>query len=134
MAHQCVHCAKMYEDGSQAVLKGCESCGGHFFFYITADKLKRIQEQKEKPPAIELTDVEKESIEKDVREIIGAEDDDAPVVLDLESISVTGPGKYKIDIRNLFTKDRPLIYKLEDGKYIIDLGSELNKNLKVKKA
>ena len=123
----------MYEDGSQAVLKGCENCGGHFFFYISAEKLKKIQEQKEQIPAVELTNKEKDSIEKDVREIIGIEDEDTPIILDLESISITSPGKYKIDVRNLFTKERPLIYKLEDGKYIVDLGSELDRNLKTKK-
>jgi len=31
---------------------------------------------------------------------------------------------------NLFRKDRPLIYKLEEGKYIIDLASTLGKSLK----
>ena len=31
--HQCVHCGKVYPDGSKALLEGC-SCGSHFFFYI----------------------------------------------------------------------------------------------------
>jgi predicted nucleic acid-binding Zn-ribbon protein len=133
MAHQCVHCSTLYEDGSAAVLKGCTSCGGHFFFYITEEKLKKIQAQQQ-PQAVELTEEEKDSIEKDVREIIGVEDEEVPIVLDLESISIVKPGKYKIDIRNLFTQERPLIYKLEDGKYIVDLSSELARTIKDKKA
>jgi predicted nucleic acid-binding Zn-ribbon protein len=46
--------------------------------------------------------------------------------LDLESIRVIRPGKFEIDLINLFTKKRPLIYKLEEGKYIIDLSTSFN--------
>jgi len=119
----------MYEDGAKEILSGCSKCGGHFFFYITEDKLKKIQAQQQ-THSIELTEDEKESIEKDVREIIGIEDEEAPIVLDLESISIVKPGKYKIDVRNLFTKERPLIYKLEDGKYIVDLNAEFARTIK----
>jgi len=48
-----------------------------------------------------------------------------PVILDLESIRVLKPGKFEIDVVNLFSRKRPLIYKLEEGKYIIDLASTL---------
>lgn len=56
--------------------------------------------------------------------MIGVEDEE-PVILDLESIKVIKPGKFEIDIVNLFRRDRPIIYKLEEGKYIIDLASTL---------
>ena len=68
---------------------------------------------------------EKAQIEKDVREIAGLpEENDAPVFLDFESIKIIKPGKYLIDISKLFTKDRPQIYQLEDGKYIVDLAGK----------
>ena len=54
------------------------------------------------------------------------EEPEKPVILDLESIKVIRPGIFEIDIVNLFSKKRPLIYKLEEGKYIIDLASSLN--------
>jgi len=73
---------------------------------------------------------EKKKIEKDIREIVGIRDDQAPVILDIESIRITGEGKFELDIVKLFRKDRPLIYKLEEGKYIIDLASTMRKNLK----
>jgi len=70
--------------------------------------------------------LDKEKMESDVRDIIGiSEKEDIPVILDLESIRVLGPGKFEIDVVNLFNKKRPLIYKLEEGKYIIDLASTL---------
>ena len=43
---------------------------------------------------------------------------------------VTGAGKFEIDLVNLFNKKRPLIYKVEEGKYIIDLSSTLKQNTK----
>jgi len=45
-------------------------------------------------------------------------------------VRVTGSGKFEIDVVNLFNKERPLIYKLEEGKYIIDLASTLQQNMK----
>lgn len=119
MPHKCVHCAKSYEDGSREVLHGC-SCGSKFFFYLSAEKLNKIEHHKEQ--AIELTTEEKVQIEADVRDIIGvSEDEDIPIVLDFESIKVLKPGKYLIDLHHLFNKDKPLVYTLEEGKYIVDL-------------
>ncbi len=120
MPHQCVYCGKFIEDGSRELLNGCASCGGHFFFYI---KQEQVAQLKQNP--IELAEEEKKQIEKDVREMIGLQEEDKPVILDLESVRVVAPGKFEIDIVNLFTKKRPLIYKLEEGKYIIDLASSL---------
>ncbi len=125
MPHQCVHCKRIIPAGSKELLAGCADCQGHFFFYIRDEQLEQI---KENP--IEIPEEEKATIEKDVREIAGITDEEAPVILDLESVRSVGSGKFEIDIANLFNKKRPLIYKLEEGKYIIDLASTLNKNMK----
>ncbi len=120
MPNQCVHCSRIFEDGSDEVLKGCGNCGSRFFFYLSQEKLDRLKQNKEEE--IELTKTEKKQIEKDVREIVGIhEDDEAPIIMDFESIRVLKPGKYLIDVSNLFTRERPLVYKLEDGKYVVDL-------------
>ena len=125
MPHQCVKCSRIIPLGSKELLEGCENCKGHFFFYIRDEQLEQI---KEKP--IEIPEEEKKVIEKDIREMAGIKDEEAPVILDLESVRVTGSGKFEIDVVNLFNKDRPLIYKLEEGKYIIDLASTLQQNMK----
>jgi predicted nucleic acid-binding Zn-ribbon protein len=39
----------------------------------------------------------------------------------IESIKILKPGKYELDLVNLFKSKQPLIYKLEDGKYMIDI-------------
>ena len=121
MPHQCVHCGKLYDSASKEVLTGC-SCGSRFFFFIKQEQYEKLIREKETETFLEFKD--KKQVEKDVREMIGVKEEE-PVVLDLESIRVIKPGKFKIDIVNLFRKDRPIIYRLEEGKYIIDLASTL---------
>ncbi len=119
MPHQCVHCGKLYQDAAPELLKGC-SCGSNFFFYIKKEQYEKLKDEKHE--IIKLDKKEKDKIEKDVRDIIGIKEEE-PVILDLESIKVLKPGKFQIDIVNLFSQKKPLIYKLEEGKYIIDLAS-----------
>jgi len=124
MPHQCVHCGKIYPDVSRELIEGC-SCGSHFFFYIKEGQLESLKEKK-----IELESIDKKKVEEEVREIIGLDESSTePVILDLESVRVVNPGKFELDVVNLFSKKRPLIYKLEEGKYIIDLATTLKTDL-----
>lgn len=125
MPHQCVKCSRIIPAGSQELLNGCVECGGRFFFYLRDEQLERARNNP-----IELPEEEKEQVEEDIREMAGIIDENAPVILDIESVRVTGDGKFEIDLVNLFNKKRPLIYKLEEGKYIIDLASTLERNVK----
>jgi len=120
-----VRCSRILPKASEELLKGCANCGSHFFFYIRDEQLEKAREDP-----IKIPEIQRKEIEKDVREIAGITDEEAPVILDLESVRSVGSGKFEIDIANLFNKKRPLIYKLEEGKYIIDLASTLNKNMK----
>ena len=124
-SHQCVHCKRIIPLGSEELLQGCKNCGNHFFFYLRDDQLEKV---KETP--IEIPVEDKKQIEKDVREMAGITDEQAPVILDIESVRITGAGKFEIDLANLFNKKRPLVYKLEEGKYIIDLSSTLKQSAK----
>ena len=126
MPHRCVHCGQIYSDGDKELLTGCK-CGNRFFFYMSEAQLNNPESSK----IIELPQLEKEKVEKEIREMIGV-DIEQPVILDLETVRVLGPGKFEIDIVNLFRKDRPLIYKLEEGKYIIDLATSFEKWKKAK--
>ncbi len=126
MPHQCTRCGEIYPDASKELLAGCK-CGSKFFYYIRQEKLdelNRIKSEEILGTIEELNRSDKTQIEKDIREITGlTEEPDKPVILDLESVRVISPGKFEIDIINLFSKRRPIIYKLEEGKYIIDLTS-----------
>ena len=125
MPHQCVHCGKLYPAGSKELLSGCSNCGSHFFFYIKDEQLARVIESP-----IEIPTEDRHQVEKDIREMAGIIEEDTPVILDIESVRVTGSGKFEIDLVNVFNKKRPLIYKVEEGKYIIDLASTLQQNVK----
>ncbi len=126
MPHQCVKCSNIIPAGSEELLNGCKSCGGKFFFYIRQEQLEKIK----KNFLVEIPEDEKESIELDIREMVGITDEETPVILDLESIRAVGSGKFEIDVVNLFNKKRPLIYKIEEGKYLIDLATTLNNSVK----
>ena len=125
MPNQCVHCGKIYPDAAPELLRGC-SCGSRFFFFVRKEQLDELKNKK-----VELEGLDKKKVEEDIREMIGLEEErEIPVILDLESVRTLGPGKFEIDLVNLFTKKRPLIYKLEEGKYIIDLASTLKGDIK----
>lgn len=119
MPHQCVHCSKIIDVGSKEILEGCESCGGKFFFYIRDEQVARLKEEKE-IPIPEFDTVDKKQVEQDVRSILKIEDEDKPVILDLESVRVMSPGKFEIDIVSLMNR-RPIVFKIQEGKYLIDL-------------
>jgi len=129
MPHQCTKCSKIFPDASEELLKGC-TCGSKFFYYIKqekADELDKLRSGEIQEVISELDKADKNQIEKDIREITGLEDEpETPVILDLESVKIIRPGKFEIDIVNLFSKKRPLIYKLEEGKYVIDLSNSFN--------
>jgi predicted nucleic acid-binding Zn-ribbon protein len=119
MPHQCVHCSKIIEAGSREILEGCSDCGGKFFFYIRDEQAQKLREEKE-VPLPELNKVDKKKVESDVREILNIEDEDKPVVLDVESVRIIGPGKFEIDIVSLMNR-RPIVFKMQEGKYLIDI-------------
>ncbi len=117
MPHQCVRCGEMYPDADKALLSGCGKCGKKVFFFIRKERLEQMKET----PADSMTEKDKQELEKDVYDILGENVNKAePVVLDLESIRVLKPGKYEVDLVNLFDK-KPVIFQLSEGKYMIDL-------------
>ena len=125
MPHQCVRCSRIIPLGSREILEGCADCGSKFFFYIREDQIEKMKNE-----IIEIPENEKQKVEEDIREIVGIVDEQAPVILDIESVRVTGEGKFELDIGKIFRRDLPLIYKLEEGKYIIDLASTLRGSVK----
>jgi len=121
MPHQCIHCGKLIEAGSQELLEGCTSCKSRFFFYIKDEKFREMRKSKESSQVIEeFNNSDKRQVESDVRSILKIEDEEEPVILDIESVRVLSPGKFEIDIVSLLNK-KPIVFKLEEGKYIIDL-------------
>ncbi len=119
MPHQCVKCNEIYADNAQEIVNGC-SCGGKMFFFIKKEALEKRKKMIENQD-VKISDEDAKQVEKDIQEIMGVDvDSDTPIILDIESIKIVGPGKYEIDIASLFSK-KPLVYSIGEGKYIIDL-------------
>ena len=113
MPHQCLSCDSVYDNTSDAILKGCPNCNSKLFLYIKKEPTKKRD--------IELSKEKKELILKEVETLVGTQEPDSPIILKLENVRVLAPGKYEIDINQLMKKDRPLIYKVQEGTYVIDL-------------
>jgi len=118
MPHQCVKCGTVFANGAAELLKGCSKCTGRFFFFVKEEDLEKAREI-----TTSLSDDDKRQMEFDVMDIVGDTlDRDKPIILDFESIRVLKPGKYELDLVDLF-KGKPLVYKLAEGKYVIDIVS-----------
>lgn len=113
MPHQCLKCSQVYDNTSDAIIKGCSNCGSKLFLYLKKTPVKSEE--------IELTKHEKELVLQEVESIAEIRDSDAPIILKLENIRVIKPGKYEIDINQLMKKDKPIVYKIQEGTYVIDL-------------
>jgi len=122
MPNKCTRCGKIHADDSVSLVKGCDECGSKFFFYIRQEILERADRELKK-----LSPKEIDEIEKDIRDIIPEDvDDDETVVLDLEAIRIIKPGKYEIDVTNLFSQ-KPIVIKMAPGKYELDLSVLLSR-------
>jgi len=127
MPHQCVRCGKIYVDASNDILKGCSDCGAKFFFFVREEQLNKLKEV-----SANLNQEDRLKIEADVKDVVGEYlQDDKPVILDFAAVNVLGPGKFELDLVKLF-KGEPVVYRLEEGKYVIDIVSTF-KNLSGKK-
>ena len=113
MPHQCLGCDTVYDNSSNAIITGCPKCGKKLFLFVK--QLPQKQEQ------IEISTDKKDIILKEVESIAKIEDLKTPIILKLENIRVLGVGKYEIDINQLMKKNKPIIYKIQEGTYVIDL-------------
>jgi predicted nucleic acid-binding Zn-ribbon protein len=125
MPHQCLKCDRIFDNTSDVIIKGCSDCGNKLFLYV-----KSIPKERE---SIEISKEQKKLILKEVESAVGIEDPDMPVILKLENIKILSPGKYEIDINQLMKKEKPVVYKVQDGTYVIDLNYLQDMSHKIKK-
>ena len=120
MPNKCTKCGKLHEDGAEYLMNGCDECGSKFFFYIRQEILEKTEKEVEEMTK-SLTEKDIQEIESDIREIVPeyVKKEDT-VILDLEAIRILKPGKYRIDVTNLFTQ-KPIVIRIGPGKYELDL-------------
>ncbi|MFH1445062.1 MAG: Zn-ribbon containing protein [Nanoarchaeota archaeon] len=122
MPNKCTRCGKIHSDNADYLVNGCDACGSKFFFFIREEMIEKYEKEVEK-----LTKEEVKEIEQDIREILPEKvDKEDTVILDLEAIRVVRPGKYRIDVTNLFTQ-KPIVIRIGPGKYELDLSTILKK-------
>jgi predicted nucleic acid-binding Zn-ribbon protein len=126
MPSRCTKCGKVHPDDANYILeRGCDTCGSRFFFFVKEPLLAQAEEDIN-----ELSKREISEMEKDIRDIVAKagdeEADDETVILDVEAIRVIKPGKYRIDLTNLFTQ-RPIIIRVGPGRYEIDLSTIMSR-------
>ena len=117
MPHKCTTCGREFEDGSQDVLHGCPSCGGKRFLYVRAEE--RHRDVLEETPLEVLVE---EAPPEDGHEIPEAEEEPArPLHESIETIRITGPGSYEINIERLSKSDEMVIGLGKEGLYGVDI-------------
>jgi predicted nucleic acid-binding Zn-ribbon protein len=122
MPNKCTRCGKIHADDSPYLFRGCDKCGSKFFFYVRQEALDKADKELR-----DLKPSEIDEIEQDIRDIIPKSvDKDETVVLDLEAIRIIKPGKYRIDVSNLFTQ-KPIVIRVGSGKYELDLSVLMSK-------
>lgn len=111
-----MNCGKMYDDGSDELIDGCE-CGSSLFMY-----------EKEPGEEEEMTEQEQEQVTEEIEEMAreGVEErDNIKFEFDLDSISIQEEGVYQINVSRLL-KEIPLVIRKEEGNYYIQLPSAFN--------
>jgi predicted nucleic acid-binding Zn-ribbon protein len=122
MPNKCTKCGKLHPDDAEYLMNGCDACGSKFFFYIRKEVVERSLKEVEEITK-GLTEQDVQEMEQDIRDIVPEYvKDDETVILDLEAIRILKPGKYLIDVTNLFTQ-RPIVIKIGPGKYELDLST-----------
>jgi len=116
MPSKCTKCGKLYEEGSDAIFKGCE-CGNKLFFYykkITDDEAEKLKKEGAS------------EIEREVEEILGVKKEEKDEgESNIWNIKVE-EGVFKIDVASLM-QGRPIIATGEEGRYLISLASAFKK-------
>lgn len=150
MPHICTRCNKIFDSGED-ILKGCPNCGWKKFMFVKKglrnDKSKAHSEQiitramgvREPPKARESIEAayqderpqriktpEDAPRRKDDSNNNGNRFDGKPDGKTLESIKITAPGTYELNLPSLFERDE-LIMAVKEGTYFIDLTSAFKK-------
>jgi len=151
LPHMCTRCKSVFEDGAD-LLKGCPNCGWKKFIFtkmgrapvrleakadlkgdakgmadVKVASASKLELRKPSPrdsleTQPEGVKVKAKSREKAVFGLQEAEVEDTKV----ESIKITAPGTYELNLPTLFERDE-LIMAVKEGTYLIDLSSAFRK-------
>lgn len=151
MPHICTRCNSVFNSGED-ILKGCPKCGWKKFMFVKKVPAKG-DERKEQiitramgvrvPPREAKKSPPEDSIRSEIHSTATSEKErlphsHPPVSIEiqgkpegkaLESIKITAPGTYELNLPSLFERDE-LIMAVKEGTYFIDLSSAFKKGKK----
>lgn len=137
----CTRCKKVFDDGAD-ILKGCPKCGGRMFEYIR-ERETLITEAMgvRRPPRRAVATAVRDRNE--IKDVMGGErgayefikkpdattPQKSPEDRPIESVRITEPGRYELNLPTLFSRDE-LVMALKEGTYLIDLNSAFRRSKK----
>ncbi len=151
MPHICTRCNSVFDSGED-ILKGCPKCGWKKFMFAKKVPAKG-DDRKEQiitramgvrvPPSGARKSPPEDSIRTEIHSPAISEKErlppsHPPVKIEiqgkpegktLESIKITAPGTYELNLPSLFERDE-LIMAVKEGTYFIDLSSAFKKGKK----
>jgi len=126
MPHKCARCGTIYDDNSPELIDGC-SCGARVFLYL---KEGPGRSEEDTIRELEIKEIGGEDLKRLDREFgMDLEKTGRTIHLDLENLHQIDKGRYRIDIKSLMKGD-PLIMKVGDGVYYIDIIDAMSKGRK----
>ena len=125
MPHKRTQCGREFRDGSVEILRGCPSCGGKKFLYVS-DRVRNADVLEEKS----IADIAQET-KQEVLEVKNQGPASRPtdILERVESVRILSPGKYELNLERL-AESQDIIIGVDDGKYMLDLPSMSKKKQK----
>lgn len=125
MPHKCTQCGREFRDGSVEILRGCPSCGGKKFLYVS-DRVRNADVLEGKS----IADIAQET-KQEVLEVRNQGPASRPtdILERVESVRIVSPGKYELNLERL-AESQDIIIGVDDGKYMLDLPSMSKKKQK----
>lgn len=127
MPHKCTKCGREFRDGSVEILRGCPSCGGKKFLYVS-DRVRNDDVMQEKSIETIAQETKQEVLE--VQPKAGPASRPTDILERVESVRIVGKGSYELNLERLADTQDMIIGMGDDGKYMLDLTSMSKKRSK----
>jgi uncharacterized protein len=128
MPHKCTKCGREFEDGSTEILKGCPSCGGKKFLYVSHDE--RHQDVLEEKSISQIAEETKQEVLEVAPPAAGS---GTEVYKRVESIRIVGPGSYELNLEKMAETSEVVIAIGKEGRYAVDIVSMAKSEKKPRK-
>ena len=155
MPHICTRCSNVFDSGED-ILKGCPNCGWKKFMFVKKkpqdEKAQMLQPEQiiTRAMGVRIPPKRREKESMAIEQEMPASQRSAPAATPspplcipvkkksrickpegkaLESIKITAPGTYELNLPSLFERDE-LIMAVKEGTYFIDLTSAFKKGKK----